>query len=110
MPCPERDQTIYIQEKEVKTVNMYLGSMFDANGGAEKDVNNRDCLVKVEGNYWGDVRQEHTNKVERQSVQDGHTTGHGVWSRMLGSQGFGKVRANTKEVNNLLQKCQYYGR
>ena len=43
MPCPERDQTIYIQEKEVKTVKTfkYLGSMFDANGGAEIDVNNR---------------------------------------------------------------------
>ena len=43
MPCPEREQTIYIQEKEVKTVKTfkYLGSMFDANGGAEKDVNNR---------------------------------------------------------------------
>ena len=24
------------------------------------------CLVKVEGNYWDDVRQELTNKVERQ--------------------------------------------
>ena len=35
--------------------------------------------------YWGDVRQEHTNKVERQSVQDGYKTGHGVWGRMLGS-------------------------
>ena len=23
----------------------------------------------LEGNYWGDVRQEHTNKVERQSVE-----------------------------------------
>ena len=43
MPCPEKDQTIYIEEQEVKTVKMfkYLGSMFDANGGAEKDVNNR---------------------------------------------------------------------
>ena len=43
MPCPERAQAIYIQEKEVKTVKTfkYLGSMFDANGGAEKDVNNR---------------------------------------------------------------------
>ena len=42
MPCPEKDQTIYIQEKEVKTVKTfkYLGSLFDANGGAEKDVNN----------------------------------------------------------------------
>ena len=34
MPCPEKDQTIYIQEQEVKTVKTfkYLGSMFDANG------------------------------------------------------------------------------
>ena len=32
----------------------------------------KDCLVKVEGHYWGDVRQEHTNKVERQSVQYGY--------------------------------------
>ena len=34
MPCPEKDQTIYIQEKEVKRVKMfkYLGSLFDANG------------------------------------------------------------------------------
>ena len=41
MPWPEKDQTIYIQEKEVKRVKTfeYLGSMFDANGGAEKDVN-----------------------------------------------------------------------
>ena len=34
MPCPEKDHTIYIQEKEVKTVKnfKYLGSVFDANG------------------------------------------------------------------------------
>ena len=51
MPCPERDQTIYIQEKEVKTVKTfkYLGSMFDANGGAVKDVNNR---VKIAWSKW----------------------------------------------------------
>ena len=51
MPCPERDQTIYIQEKEVKTVKTfkYLGSMFDAKGGAEKDVNNR---VKIAWSKW----------------------------------------------------------
>ena len=69
MPCPERDQTIYIQEKEVKTVKTfkYLGSMFDANGGTEKDV---------KGTY---------HKVERQSVQDGYKTGDGVRCRMLGS-------------------------
>ena len=35
--------SIYIQEKEVTTVITfkYLGSLFDANGGTEKDVN--DC-------------------------------------------------------------------
>ena len=51
MPCPERDQTIYIQEKEVKTVKTfkYLGSMFDANEGAEKDVNNR---VNIAWSKW----------------------------------------------------------
>ena len=42
------------------------------------------CLVKVEGNYWGDVRQEHTNKVERQSVQDGYKIGHGVLEQNVG--------------------------
>ena len=51
MPCPERDQTIDIQEKEVKTVKTfkYLGSVFDANEGAEKDVNNR---VKIAWSKW----------------------------------------------------------
>ena len=51
MPCPERDQTIYIQEKEVKTVKTfkYLCSMFDTNGGAEKDVNNR---IKIAWSKW----------------------------------------------------------
>ena len=51
MPCPEKDQTIYIQEKEVKTVKTfkYLGSMFDANGRAEKYVNNR---VKIAWSKW----------------------------------------------------------
>ena len=29
-----------------------------------------------------DVRQEHTNKVGRQSVQDGYKTSHGVWCRI----------------------------
>ena len=36
MPCPYKGQTIYIQEKEVKTINTCDGS-----GGAEKDVNKR---------------------------------------------------------------------
>ena len=42
-------------------------------------------LSKWRETNWGDVRQEHTNKVERQSVQDGYKTGHGVWCRILGS-------------------------
>ena len=51
MPCPEKDQTIYIQEKEVKTVNTFkcLGSMFYVNGGAAKDVNNR---VNIAWSKW----------------------------------------------------------
>ena len=51
MPCPEKDETIYIQEKEAKTVNIfkYLGSLFDANGGAEKDVSN---IVKTAWSKW----------------------------------------------------------
>ena len=51
MPCPEKDQTIYIQEQEVKTVKTfkYLGSMLNANGGAEKGVNNR---VKIAWSKW----------------------------------------------------------
>ena len=42
MPCPERDQTIYIQERQRRTVKTLknLGPLFDANGGAEEDVNN----------------------------------------------------------------------
>ena len=38
----EKYQTIYIQGKEVNTVKTfkYLGSLFDANGGVEKDINN----------------------------------------------------------------------
>ena len=54
MPCPEKDQTIYIQEQEVKTVKTfnYLGSMFNANGGAEKDVNNR---VNIAWSKWREL-------------------------------------------------------
>ena len=51
MPCPEKDQHIYIHEQEVKTVKTfkYLGSCVDANGGAEKDVNNR---VNIAWSKW----------------------------------------------------------
>ena len=42
MPCPEKEQTNYSQEKQVKTEKTfkYTGSLIDANGGAETDVNN----------------------------------------------------------------------
>ena len=51
MPCPEKEQTIYIQKKDVKTTTSfkYVGSFFDANRGAEKDVNNR---VKIAWSKW----------------------------------------------------------
>ena len=48
MQCQENDQTIYIREKEVNTLTVTtfryrpsIGSLFDANGGVEKGVNNR---------------------------------------------------------------------
>ena len=49
--CKEKYQIICIQEKEMKTVKTfkYLGSMFDANGGTEKDVNNR---IKIAWSKW----------------------------------------------------------
>ena len=44
-------KTIYIQGKEVNTVKRfkYLGSLFDANGGSERDVNNR---VTIAWSKW----------------------------------------------------------
>ena len=52
MPCPEKDQTIHIQEKEAKIVKTfkYLDSLFYADGGAEKDVNAR---IKLPGQNGG---------------------------------------------------------
>ena len=51
MPCPKKDQTIYIQDKEVKTVKTfkYLGTLFDANGRAEEDANNR---ISIAWSKW----------------------------------------------------------
>ena len=90
MPCPEKYQTIYIQEKEVNSVKTFLkvsGLIVRCQQRSRERCKqqSKDCLVNVEGNYWGDVRQEHTNKVERQSVQEDYKTSHGVWCRMLGS-------------------------
>ena len=71
--------------KTVKTLK-YVGSLFNANGGAAKDVSNR---VKIAWSKWRGTTGVmcDKNKVERQSVQDGYTTCHGVglWCRMLGS-------------------------
>ena len=55
----------------------------------------KDCLVKVEGNYWGDVRQKHTNnKVE--SVQDGYET---VWSRNCMEQNVGQLEGRRRKLH-----------
>ena len=44
----------------------------------------KDWLVKMEGNYWGDVRQEHTNKAERKvyttAVQHAMVYGAEYWA------------------------------
>ena len=72
--------------KYVKTVKTftYLGSMFDANRGAGKDINNR---VKIASSKWREttgvmcdrnIPTEHTDKAETQCIQDGYTTGHVV--------------------------------
>ena len=75
--------------KKVKTVTTfkYRGSLFDANGGAEKDVNNR---VKIAWSKWRETTgvmcdRNIPTQLRDKSVQDGYTTGHGVWSRVLGS-------------------------
>ena len=53
---PRKGQTIYVQEKEVKTMKTfeYLGSLFDGSGGAKKDVNNRVKKpdMSVEADRW----------------------------------------------------------
>ena len=77
MPCPEKDQTIYIQAKEVNTVKTfkYMGSLFDANTGAEKDVSNRiKCAWRETTGVTCD--RNIPTKCTRQSVglQDGYKT------------------------------------
>ena len=51
MLFPQKYETINVQEKEVNTVNAfeYLGSLLDANGGPEKDVNNR---INIAWSMW----------------------------------------------------------
>ena len=51
-------QTIYIQEKEVKTVktfNVGLNVRCQERSGERCKQQSKDSLVKVEGNYWGEV-------------------------------------------------------
>ena len=87
MPCPERDY-LHSGKRSEDSENVQVSGLnvrCQRRGREKCKQHSKDCLVKAEGNYWGDVRQEHTNKVERQSVQDGYKTGHGVWCRMLGS-------------------------
>ena len=81
MPCPEKYKTIHIQEKNEDSENVHVAGHIVRCQRRSRErckQHSTDCLVKMEGNYWGDVRQEHTKKVERQSVQDGYKIGHGV--------------------------------
>ena len=91
IPCPEKDQTIYIQEPEVKTVKTlkYLGSLFDAKGGAEKDVNNR---VKIAWSEWREttgvmcdrnIPTQLKDKVYKTAIKPAMV--YGAWCRVLGS-------------------------
>ena len=66
MPCPEKDQIIYIQEKEVSedSVDVRVSGLIVRCQRRSRDrckQQSKYRLVKVEGNYWGDVRQEHNN-------------------------------------------------
>ena len=88
MPCPEKDQTICIQEKEVKTVktskNLY--SSFDANAGTEKDVIYR---VKIAWSKWRETTgvmcyRTIPTKLEDKVYKTAIKTGHDVWNRMVG--------------------------
>ena len=38
------------------------------------------CLVKMEGNYWGDVRQAHTNKVYTTAIKPAMVYGAECWA------------------------------
>ena len=77
---PRKNQIIYIQEQEVKTVKTfkYLGLKFDANGGAEKDVNNR---VNIAWTKWREttgvmcdrnIPTELKDKVYKTAIKTGH--------------------------------------
>ena len=70
--------------KTVKTFK-YLGSMFNANGGAEKDVNNR---VKITWSKWRETTGVMCYRNIPTKLKDkvyGYKTGHGVRCRVLGS-------------------------
>ena len=86
MPKKRRNYLHSGKRSEDSETFKYLGPMFDANGGAEKGVNNR---VKIACSKWRETtgvmcdRNIQTKLIEK--LQDGYTTGHGVWCRMLGS-------------------------
>ena len=85
---PRKIPTIYIQEKGVKTVNTfkYVGSMFDANGGAKKDVHNR---VKIVWSKWrettGVMRDRNIptklkDKLYKTAIKPAMVYGEGCWA------------------------------
>ena len=58
--------------QDVKTVTTFKYAHWLRRSRERCKQKNKNYLVEVDGSYWSDVRQEHTNKVERQSVQDGY--------------------------------------
>ena len=87
MSCQEKYQTIYIQEKHVKTMKTCKGSLVDATGGAGKAVNNR---IQIAWSKWRETigmmfDRNIPTKLKDKVYKGGYKTGHGVWCRRLGS-------------------------
>ena len=79
MPCNEYDnnsrnfEEMQLGDDKLNTVTTfkYLGSIFDSNGGAERNINNRVKLAWMKWKQLTDgraVRQKGTYQAERQGV------------------------------------------
>ena len=75
------------RSEDSENVLKYLGSMFNANGEAEKDVNNR---VKITWSKWRETTgvmydRNIPTKLKDKVYKTAIKTGHGVRCRVLGS-------------------------
>ena len=77
MPCNDYDnnsrnyEEIQLGDDKLNTVTTkYLGSIFDSNGGAERDINNRVKLAwrEIEATDGHATLQKGTHQAERQGV------------------------------------------